>query len=62
MKKIALVTGSIQGIGLATAKKLSENHIVIINDNKGVEDSFIKDNFGDKEVYYFKADISKILI
>ncbi len=58
MKMIALVTGSTSGIGLATAKKLSKNHIVIINDNKGIDDKFIKDNFEDKEVYYFKADIS----
>ena len=55
---IALITGSTSGIGLATAKKLSKNHIVIINDNKGIDDKFIKDNFEDKEVYYFKADIS----
>ena len=53
MKKIALVTGSTQGIGLATAQKLSEDFIVIINDNKGIDD-----NFGAREVYYYKADIS----
>ncbi|MCX4366052.1 MAG: SDR family NAD(P)-dependent oxidoreductase [Bacilli bacterium] len=58
MKKIALVTGSTQGIGLATAQKLSEDFIVIINDNKGIDDNFIQDNFGAREVYYYKADIS----
>lgn len=58
MKRIALVTGSTSGIGLATAKKLSESHIVIINDNKGINENFIRDNFDENEVYYFKADIS----
>lgn len=58
MKKIALVTGSTQGIGLATAQKLSEDFIVIINDNKGIADNFIRDNFGAREVYYYKADIA----
>lgn len=58
MKKISLVTGSTSGIGLATAKRLSESHIVIINDNKGIDENFIRDNFAENEVYYFKADIS----
>lgn len=60
MKKIALVTGSTQGIGLATAKKLAKDHIVIINDNKGIAANFIEENFKDREVYFYKADISKI--
>lgn len=45
MKKVVLVTGTTQGIGLSTAKKLSENNIVIINDNKGIDDNFIRNNF-----------------
>ena len=36
MKKICLVTGSTSGIGLATAKKLSQDNIVIINDYKDI--------------------------
>ncbi len=59
MKNVALVTGSTQGIGLATAKKLSKDHIVIINSNKKVDDKFISKEFGKSEVYFFQADISK---
>ena len=60
MNKICLVTGSTSGIGLATAKKLSKDNIVIINDYKEISDSFIKDNFDNPEnIYFCKADISK---
>lgn len=45
MKKVALVTGSTMGIGLATAKKLSEKFIVIINSNQNIEENFIKKEF-----------------
>lgn len=49
MKKIALVTGSTQGIGLATAKKLAQNYVVIINDNKATTDYSIIQRMGTAE-------------
>lgn len=59
MKKICLVTGATCGIGLAVAKKLSQDNIVIINDYKDVDKDFIKNNFDNKKnVVFFKADIS----
>lgn len=60
MNKICLVTGSTSGIGLATAKKLSKDNIVIINDYKVLPRNFIEENFDDKDnVYFCKGDISK---
>ena len=60
MKKICLITGSTSGIGLATAKKLSENNIVVINDYKDLPKDFIEQNFTKPEnVSFCKCDISK---
>ena len=59
MKKVCLVTGSTCGIGLAVAKKLSQDNIVIINDYKDVDKDFIKNNFDNKKnIVFYKADIS----
>lgn len=58
-KSVALVTGSTQGIGLSTAKKLAKDHIVVINSNNPIAKDFISKEFKNKEVYFFKADISK---
>ena len=60
MKKVCLVTGSTCGIGLAVAKVLSKNNIVIINDYRAVDKDFILRNFKNSEnVVFCKADISK---
>ena len=59
MKKVCLVTGSTCGIGLAIAKKLSKNNIVIINDYKDIDKDFILKQFEKStNVVFFKADIS----
>ena len=59
MKKVCLVTGSTCGIGLAVAKKLSQDNIVIINDYKDIDKDFIKNNFDNKKnIVFFRADIS----
>ena len=59
MNKICLVTGSTCGIGLATAKELSKDNIVVINDYKDISENFIKDNFENiSNVYFCRGDIS----
>lgn len=58
--KIIIVTGGASGIGLATAKKLSNDNKVVIADYKNINQNFIKENFKNSDnVYYFKCDISK---
>lgn len=58
--KVVLITGGVSGIGLATAKKISENNKVIIADYQNIDDDFIKNNFDNYEnIYFIKCDISK---
>ena len=58
--KNVIITGGASGIGLATAKKLSVNHHVIIADLKDIDDNFISKNFNNTEnISFFKCDISK---
>lgn len=59
MKNI-IITGGASGIGLATAKKLSQDNQVIIVDLKDLDEDFINQNFEKpKNVHFFKCDISK---
>lgn len=57
--KIALVTGSTQGIGLATARRLYDEGASVIINSSTSEDVSILDGFEDKNrVRFFAADIS----
>ena len=57
--KIVLVTGSTQGIGLATAHRLYSLGASVVLNSPSDEDSFILEQFEDKNrVRFFAADIS----
>jgi NAD(P)-dependent dehydrogenase (short-subunit alcohol dehydrogenase family) len=61
MKKVAIVTGGIKGIGLGIAKGLFDaNYRVVLNyhsDDKGAEEA--TKNFNSEDVAYIKADITE---
>ncbi len=57
--KIALVTGSTSGIGLATAKRLYDNDLTVVLNSPSDSDKNVLDQFEDKSrVRFFVADIS----
>ncbi len=59
MHKISLITGSTQGIGMATAKRLyDKGHTVVLN-SPNQDDSEVLEEFADKSrAVFYAADIS----
>lgn len=57
--KIVLITGSTQGIGLATARKLYDQGAFVVLNSPSNEDASVLEQFEDKSrVRFFAADIS----
>lgn len=59
MNKVTLVTGSTQGIGLATAKRMYESGNTVVFNSVNRDDDKVLEGFDDKSrVAFFAADIS----
>lgn len=59
MNKVTLVTGSTQGIGLATAKRMYESGNTVVSNSVNRDDDKALEGFDDKSrVAFFAADIS----
>lgn len=57
--KVVLITGSTQGIGLATARRLYVEGAIVILNSRSSEDTSVLDEFEDKSrARFFAADIS----
>ena len=59
MNKVTLVTGSTQGIGLATAKRMYDSGDTVIFNSINQDDDKVLEGFDDKSrVAFYAADIS----